>query len=257
MKTHLIIPARYASSRLKAKPLLAIHSKPMILWTADRAKQVVADGIADDYWVATDNDEIFGLCQENNIPCVMTDESHPSGTDRLGQVVRLLDFDDNDIVLNLQGDEPLAPVALFVQLKALLLEKPDCVMATLCEPIVDNEEFFRNSVVKVVFNQHNEALYFSRSPIPYHRENPEFAKNAYRHLGIYGYRVSLLKSFSSWQLGVLEKLESLEQLRILENGQKIAIAIACVNLPAGVDTQSDLDRLNQMELTELLNIING
>lgn len=251
MKTHLIVPARYKSTRLPAKPLLPIHNRPMILWTAERAQKAVADGVADDYWVATDDDRIFAVCQDNGVPVLMTNQNHPSGTDRLGEVASLLNFTDDDIVINLQGDEPLVPSNLLAQLKNLLLANDDCSMATLCERIQSYDEFVANSVVKVVFAK-QKALYFSRSPIPLNRDNPNDFANAYRHLGLYAYRAGLLKTFSTWQMGNLERLESLEQLRILENGHRIAIDLASTHLPVGVDTQADLDRLNQMPIDRLL-----
>lgn len=255
MKTQIIIPARYASSRLPAKPLLAIHDQPMIVWTAQRAAKAVETNIADAYCVATDHLDIAALCQQHDIPCIMTDPDHASGTDRLGQVAEILNLAADDLVLNVQGDEPLVPTTLLLQLKQLLLAKPDCVMATLCEPICDDAEFARPSVVKVVANAQQEALYFSRSPIPHNRDNPAKPIHAYRHLGMYGYRVRLLQEFKKWSVGTLEQLESLEQLRVLENGHKIAIDIAHVSLPAGVDTPEDLRRLNQMPLAQLLALV--
>ena len=164
-----------------------------------------------------------------------------------------------DIVINMQGDEPLIPSQLIAQVSNLLAEKPDCVMATLAEPIQTYAEFLRPSVVKVVKNQKNEALYFSRAPIPCNREQAlakqapndnTVPEQALRHLGLYAYRVSLLQQFSSWEQGPLEALESLEQLRIMEHGLRIAIDIAITMLPPGVDTQEDLARLNAMSLAE-------
>lgn len=249
-KTHLIIPARLKSTRLPNKPLLPIHGKPMILWTAQKAARATQAGIADDYYVATDHADIFELCCEHEVPVVVTANHHPSGTDRLAEVARQLDFADHDIILNLQGDEPLVPSAILAQLKQLLIDKSDCAMATLCEPIDSYEDFVASSVVKVVMANH-EALYFSRSPIPHDRDNPTAFAHAYRHLGLYAYRVFALKAFASWQMGALERLESLEQLRILENHHKIAIDVIGVQLPLGVDTQADLDRLNAMSLSRL------
>lgn len=254
MHTHLVIPARYQSTRLPAKPMLNIHGEPMIVWTAKRASAAVAAGVADDYIVATDDDRIYQLCQDNDIPVVMTNASHASGTDRLAEVAQLLAYQPDDIVINLQGDEPLVPVSLLFEAKQLLLDNADCAMATLCEPIASLEEFQSPSVVKVVIAD-RKALYFSRSPIPYHRSSPDDFTAAYRHLGLYAYRVHLLTAFATWQMGRLEELESLEQLRILEHGKKIAIAQASVLLPLGVDTQADLDRLNAMPITELLAMI--
>lgn len=257
MKKYVVIPARLKSTRLPNKPLLSIHGKPMILWVIDRAKAVQNVGIADDVFVATDDESIAKICREYGTKVVMTSPTHPSGTDRLGEVAQLQGWLPDDIVINMQGDEPLVPTLLIEQVTDLLSKKSDCVMATLAEPIVSYEEFIRPSVVKVVVNADNQALYFSRSPIPCDRDRvmkneqdlTSIPKNALRHLGLYAYRVSLLQQFSSWQQGVLEQLESLEQLRIMENGLKIAIDIAKTQLPAGVDTQEDLDRLNHMDLS--------
>lgn len=260
MKKYVVIPARLKSTRLPNKPLLHIHGKPMILWVIDRAKAVQQAGIADDVFVATDDESIAKICREYGTNVVMTDPNHPSGTDRLGEVAKLQGWSPDDIVINMQGDEPLVPTVLIEQVSQLLIKKSNCVMATLAEPILSYEEFVRPSVVKVVKNADNQALYFSRSPIPCDRDsvingeenlnNPP--KNALRHLGLYAYRVSLLQQFSDWQQGELEKLESLEQLRIMEQGLTIAIDVAQVQLPAGVDTQDDLDRLNAMDLSAFL-----
>lgn len=249
-KIHLVIPARYQSTRLPAKPLLPIHGKPMILWTAEKARRV---DFADTVCVATDDERIYQTCQEAGIDVLMTDTTHPSGTDRLAQVATQLGFADDDIVVNVQGDEPLIPVLLIEQVVQLLLAKPECAMATLCEPIIDKTQFLQTSVVKVVLDNANRALYFSRSPIPHWRDGTDdFPWQALRHLGLYAYRVRTLKAFTKWQQGVLEKLESLEQLRVLEHGEQIACEIAKVQLPAGVDTAEDLQRLNAMPLTQLL-----
>lgn len=262
MKKHLVIPARRKSTRLPNKPLLHIHDKAMILWVIDRANAVQQAGIADDIYVATDDPTIATLCQDYGATVIMTSPDHPSGTDRLAEVAQQMNWSPHDIVINMQGDEPLVPKSLIAQVTELLLNKPDCVMATLAEPILTYDEFYRPSVVKVVKNAHHEALYFSRSPIPCERDvalaeqidMTKAPKNALRHLGVYAYRVSLLQQFCQWQQGELEQLESLEQLRIMENGFKIAIDVATAQLPAGVDTQADLDRLNAMDLSEFLAI---
>lgn len=252
-KTHIIIPARYHSTRLPAKPLLTIHGQPMILWTAKKALQA---SFADSVCVATDDERIFAVCVAADVPVVMTEE-HVSGTDRLGEVAQLMGLDDDDIVINMQGDEPLVPPVLLEQVKNLLIAHSDCVMATLCEPIDNFEDFHKPSVVKVVWAAH-QALYFSRSPMPFDRDGHlsgvlgDAPSYAYRHLGLYAYRVGLLKAFGGWKQGVLERLESLEQLRILEQGYRIAIDVAHVRLPLGVDTQDDLDRLNAMSLDDFL-----
>lgn len=267
MQKHLVIPARLKSTRLPNKPLLAIHGKPMVLWVIDRAVAVQNAGIADDIYVATDSDEIAKVCEaychEHQLPVnvVMTNPTHASGTDRLAEVAKRQNWQAEDVVINMQGDEPLVPTLLIEQVTNLLLKKTNCVMATLAEPILSYEEFNRPSVVKVVKTLDNEALYFSRAPIPCDRDvaladtlpsATSVPSNALRHLGLYAYRVSLLQQFSAWPQGVLEQLESLEQLRIMEHGFCIALDIASVALPAGVDTQADLDRLNGMDLSQFI-----
>jgi len=266
-KTHIVIPARFKSTRLPGKPLLEIHGKPMILWVAEKAR---AADFADDMCIATDDERIAKLCIEAGFEVVMTRHDHASGTDRLAEVAAIKGWGKEDIVINMQGDEPLVPPLLLEQVKTLLVKDSASVMATLYEPIEDFESFMRPSVVKVVnatVNQQQRALYFSRAPIPCDRDlalamacdnkngasldiDPKPPKAAYRHLGLYAYRVSLLEQFVAWPQTPLEVLESLEQLRILENGGHIAIAAAALQLPAGVDTQDDLDRLNAMSIID-------
>ncbi|WP_298978867.1 3-deoxy-manno-octulosonate cytidylyltransferase [uncultured Psychrobacter sp.] len=266
-KTHIVIPARFKSTRLPGKPLLEIHGKPMILWVAEKAR---AADFADDMCIATDDKRIAKLCIEAGFEVVMTRHDHASGTDRLAEVAAIKGWSKEDIVINMQGDEPLVPPLLLEQVKTLLVKDSASVMATLYEPIEDSESFMRPSVVKVVndtVNQQQRALYFSRAPIPCDRDlalamacdnkdgasldiDPKPPKAAYRHLGLYAYRVSLLEQFVAWPQTPLEVLESLEQLRILENGGHIAIAAAALQLPAGVDTQDDLDRLNAMSIID-------
>lgn len=248
---HIIIPARFASSRLPGKPLLEIHGRPMILRVVDQAKKVAG---FDDLCVATDDERIAEVCRAEGVDVVITSADHPSGTDRLSEVARIKGWASEDIIVNVQGDEPLLPAQLVQQVAQLLESHPQSSMSTLCEPIHSLEEFQRDSIVKVVMSKYNQALYFSRATIPYDRDGAKQAvqqlhEQAYRHLGLYAYRVNLLQEYVSWDMGVLEKLESLEQLRVLENGHRIAIAIAEANLPPGVDTQADLDRLNQMDVS--------
>ena len=276
-KTHIVIPARFKSTRLPGKPLLPIHGKPMILWVAQKAQ---AAHFADDMCIATDDERIAKVCRDAGFDVVMTRADHASGTDRLAEVALIKGWADDDIVVNMQGDEPLVPPLLLEQVKLLLVQDSESVMATLYEPIADYQTFMRPSIVKVVsasYDNKQHALYFSRAPIPCDRDvalavtaeqdaaelskvepntlrsniiKPIAPKNAYRHLGLYAYRVSLLQQFVGWAQTPLETLESLEQLRILEHGGKIAIAAAQLQLPAGVDTQEDLDRLNALSLTE-------
>ncbi|WP_335951884.1 3-deoxy-manno-octulosonate cytidylyltransferase [Acinetobacter beijerinckii] len=248
---HIVIPARFASSRLPAKPLLLIHGRPMILRVVDQAKKVAG---FDDLCVATDDQRIAEVCIAEGVDVVLTSAEHPSGTDRLSEVARIKGWSDEDIIVNVQGDEPLLPAQLIQQVTQLLVDNPQCSMSTLCEPIFTLDEFERDSIVKVVMSKSNEALYFSRATIPYDRDGAKLAEiklhnHAYRHLGLYAYKVKLLQEYVTWEQGDLEKLESLEQLRVLENGHRIAIAIAEANLPPGVDTQEDLDRLNLMSVS--------
>ena len=248
---HIVIPARFASSRLPGKPLLEIHGRPMVLRVVDQAKKVAG---FDDLCVATDDERIAEVCRAEGIDVVLTHADHPSGTDRLSEVARIKGWASEDIVVNVQGDEPLLPAQLVQQVAQLLESQPESSMSTLCEPIHSLEEFKRDSIVKVVMSKYNQALYFSRATIPYDRDGAQqqvqsLHPQAYRHLGLYAYRVNLLQEYVSWDMGVLEQLESLEQLRVLENGHRIAIAVAEANLPPGVDTQADLDRLNEMDVS--------
>lgn len=248
---HIVIPARFASSRLPGKPLLEIHGRPMILRVVDQAKKVAG---FDDLCVATDDERIAEVCRAEGVDVVLTHADHPSGTDRLSEVARIKGWASEDIVVNVQGDEPLLPAQLVQQVAQLLESQPESSMSTLCEPIHSLEEFKCDSIVKVVMSKYNQALYFSRATIPYDRDGAQqevqsLHPQAYRHLGLYAYRVNLLQEYVSWDMGVLEQLESLEQLRVLENGHRIAIAVAEANLPPGVDTQADLDRLNEMDIS--------
>ncbi|KMV00626.1 3-deoxy-manno-octulosonate cytidylyltransferase [Acinetobacter schindleri] len=246
---HIVIPARFASSRLPGKPLLEIHGRPMILRVVDQARKVKG---FDDLCVATDDERIAAVCRAEGVDVVITSPDHPSGTDRLSEVAKIKGWASDDIIVNVQGDEPLLPAQLVQQVAQLLVDQPESSMSTLCESIHQLEEFQRDSIVKVVMSKHNQALYFSRATIPYDRDGAKQAEQklhdqAYRHLGLYAYRVKLLQEYVTWEMGVLEKLESLEQLRVLENGHRIAISVAEVSLPPGVDTQQDLDRLNQLD----------
>lgn len=248
---HIVIPARFASSRLPGKPLLEIHGRAMILRVVDQAKKVQG---FDDVCVATDDARIAQVCKAEGIDVVMTSPNHPSGTDRLSEVARIKGWDSQDIIVNVQGDEPLLPARLVQQVADLLQAKPECSMSTLCEPIHELDEFQRDSIVKVVMSKQQQALYFSRATIPYDRDGAKLAQaklhdSAYRHLGLYAYRVQLLQEYVTWEMGVLEQLESLEQLRVLENGHRIAISVAEANLPPGVDTPADLARLNAMPVS--------
>ena len=235
----VVIPARLASSRLERKALADLGGKPMVIRVAERSAQSAANRII----VATDAQEIESVCKAANLEVMMTREDHPSGTDRLAEVVQQLGLNDEAIVVNVQGDEPLIPVDLINQVANTLQSKPHCAMATAAVAIHDQSEITNPNAVKVVLSKNNEALYFSRSTIPFDRNHS--SPIYYRHLGIYAYRTGFLKAFSNLAISPLEQAESLEQLRALWHGYAIAVHITPESPPPGVDTQADLDRARQ------------
>jgi len=244
----VVIPARYASSRLPGKPLADIGGRPMIQHVWDRAAESGAGRVI----IATDSERIGEAVRGFGGEAVMTRDDHPSGTDRLQEVATTLGLEDDAIVVNVQGDEPLLPAGLINQVAGLLEGAPDAAIATLCEPIRDPEELFNPNAVKVVMDEAGRALYFSRAPIPWDRETFEDRRRLeqvpetagwYRHIGLYAYRVSLLHQFVGWQPAPLERAESLEQLRALWHGARIQVGIAEQTPPAGVDTEVDLERV--------------
>jgi len=235
----VVIPARLASSRLERKALADLGGKPMVVRVAERSAQSAANRII----VATDAQEIESVCKAANLEVMMTREDHPSGTDRLAEVALQLGLNDEAIVVNVQGDEPLIPVDLINQVANTLQSKPHCAMATAAVAIHDQSEIANPNAVKVVLSKNNEALYFSRSAIPFDRNHS--SPIYYRHLGIYAYRTGFLKAFSNLAISPLEQAESLEQLRALWHGYAIAVHITPESPPPGVDTQADLDRARQ------------
>lgn len=243
MSFHVVIPARYGSSRLPGKPLLEIHGKPMVLHVLERAQESGAEGI----WVATDDQRIADVVREAGGKVCMTRNDHPSGTDRLAEVATQLQLDDNAIIVNLQGDEPQMPASLVQQVAADMERFPDASMSTLYRPITDPQELFDPNAVKVVMDEQGYALYFSRAPIPWNRDSfaaPDKAQPSihYRHLGMYGYRAGFLKRYSGWDESPLEQLESLEQLRVLWKGERIHLSEALEDPGHGIDTEADLIR---------------
>jgi len=238
MTFKVVIPARYASTRLQGKPLLDIAGKPMVVRVAEQAIKSGASEIV----IATDFEKIMQAAAEHNITAVMTRVDHASGTDRIAEVAQKLGWNDDEIVVNVQGDEPLIDPQLINEVALTLAHSRDAVMATACHAIHDEASFLNPNIVKVVMDANGNALYFSRSPIPYPRDDAHKANiQAYRHIGIYAYRVGFLKQYAQLAATDLEKTESLEQLRVLYNGYKIGVTIT-KNAPAsGVDTQEDLD----------------
>ena len=235
----VVIPARLASSRLERKALADLGGKPMVVRVAERSAQSAANRII----VATDAQEIESVCKAAKLEVMMTRADHPSGSDRLAEVVQRLDLNDESIVVNVQGDEPLIPVNLINQVANTLQSKSHCAIATAAVAIENQEEIVNPNAVKVVLNKNNEALYFSRSIIPF--DSSQNSPTYYRHLGIYAYRARFLRDFSKLASSPLEQAESLEQLRALWHGFAIAVYITSVSPPPGVDTQADLDRVRQ------------
>lgn len=247
----VIIPARFASTRFPGKPLADLHGKPMIQHVYERACESEAERIM----IATDDERIATVAKAFGAEVCMTSSDHPSGTDRLQQVVSDLGFYADDIVVNVQGDEPLVPARIINQVAHNLMAETDASVSTLSEPITDLESLLNPNVVKVVTDTRGIALYFSRAPIPYPRN--DFADstqsgampNGYswqRHIGIYAYRVKLLNDFVKWPPAPIEETECLEQLRAMWNGERIHVAEADEQPPAGVDTPEDLERLRKL-----------
>jgi 3-deoxy-manno-octulosonate cytidylyltransferase (CMP-KDO synthetase) len=243
MAFKIVIPARYASSRLPGKPLLDIAGKPMVVRVAEQAEKSGASEVV----IATDFEKILQVAAEYNIKAVMTRITHISGTDRIAEVAQELNWADDEIVVNVQGDEPLIDPTLIQEVAKHLANSQDAVMATACHAIHDEAALLNPNIVKVVMDVHGNALYFSRSPIPYPRD--EVYKNiiqAHRHIGIYAYRVGFLKQYAKLAVTELEKIESLEQLRVLHHGYKIGVTVTANAPESGVDTQADLDYVRNL-----------
>jgi 3-deoxy-manno-octulosonate cytidylyltransferase (CMP-KDO synthetase) len=244
MSFTVVIPARYGSTRLPGKPLLDIAGKPMVQRVWEQASRSAASSLV----IATDDTRIREVAEGFGAQVCMTSAQHPSGTDRLQQVAREMAWDDEQIVVNVQGDEPLIPPAVIDQVAANLATRPQAGMATLCEPLETLEELLNPNAVKVVADREGMALYFSRAPIPWPRDAFAQTRDAMpsqgqwqRHIGIYAYRTRFLHQYVTWEPAPLELLESLEQLRALYNGERIHVAPALQPVPGGVDTQQDLD----------------
>ena len=245
----IIIPARFGSSRLPGKPLLPIAGKPMIQHVFERAKASGASEII----VATDDQRIAKIVDAFGGQYVMTAKTHTSGTDRLAEVIETRQWDDEQIIVNLQGDEPLMDPALLHQVATALNDNPEAGMATIATPISSQEEVFNPNIVKVVIAKNGYALYFSRAAIPwvrdtYGQETPKVIPGipTYRHLGLYAYRVKTLKQITTMPTCDLENAESLEQLRPLWHGVNIYVSISDTTPAHGVDTAEDLNRVEQL-----------
>lgn len=238
----VVIPARYASTRLAGKPLLDIAGKPMIRHVWERGCESGAARVI----IATDDARIESACSAFGAEVVMTSAQHESGTDRLEEAVKKLALPEDAVIVNVQGDEPLMPPENIRQVAKLVME-PNSDIATLCVPVESLEEFRNPNVVKVVMSNSGRALYFSRATIPFNRDDGNILpENAYRHIGIYAYRRQSLHHFSMLPPAAEERMERLEQLRALANDMVIRMAVA-VKIPAtGVDTVEDLERMRRL-----------
>ena len=253
MSFKVVIPARYASTRLPAKAVLEIAGRPMLQWVIRAAERSRADEVI----VATDDERVLRVAldsQERNV-AVMTRSDHQSGTDRIAEVAVRQGWDDRTIVVNVQGDEPQLPPVLIDQVAELLEQHPDAAIATLCTPITSLHEFLDPNVVKVVTARGTDAMYFSRAPIPWHRDgaaqglmSQTSILGSQRHLGIYAYRVAALRKMTSLPPSDLEIIEKLEQLRALQAGLRIVVGCAREVPGIGVDTPHDLERVRAQML---------
>ena len=257
MSFRVVIPARFASSRLPGKPLLDLHGQPMIKRVAAQAARSGAHSVV----VATDDERVRQAVLRSGIEgveAVLTRADHPSGSDRVMEVVANAGWRDDEIVVNVQGDEPLLPPLVIDQVAALARDasarrESPCRVATLCEAIACAADVFDPNIVKMVVDAQGRALYFSRAPVPWSRAtfSHSGAKGTlsagwHRHVGIYAWRVDALKEFVSWPVGKLERVEALEQLRLLEHGRGIAVAEAAAPVPGGVDTPADAERVRRI-----------
>ena len=261
----VVIPARFASTRLPGKPLLDIGGKPMVIRVAEQATRSGAQQII----IATDHQPIIAAAQQHGYQACMTRADHASGTDRIAEVALQQGWPDDTIVVNVQGDEPLVPPPLIRAVAQHLHDHPQCAIATACHPIHDEASMRNPNIVKAVLDKNGNALYFSRAPIPWPRDAGMFLSlpegqvgspsslrgkvrrgdvelRALRHIGIYAYRAGFLHAFGKLAPAPIEQIEALEQLRALYHGYKIGVTITRDAPPCGVDTEMDLQTARQL-----------
>jgi 3-deoxy-manno-octulosonate cytidylyltransferase (CMP-KDO synthetase) len=245
---HIVIPARYASERLPGKVLLDLAGQSLLQHVWQRANESSAESVV----IAADDKRIAEVAERFGAQVVMTSPDHQSGSDRIAECATLLAWPDDQLVVNLQGDEPLMPAACLDQVAALLDARADCEVASLYWPIAEADEVHNPNAVKVVTDNSGRALYFSRAPIPFVRAFADTSEAIIagvewkRHLGLYAYRLAALRRYTACAPTPLESAERLEQLRIMEQGGRIAMAKACEFIPAGIDTPDDLKRVRQL-----------
>ena len=243
MTFHIIIPARFESTRLPGKPLLDIAGKPMIQHVYERAIEAGAASVT----VATDNLRVEEVVREFGGNACLTNDLHVSGTDRLAEAAQIIGLSDDDLVVNLQGDEPLMPASLITHVAETLKNDKQAVVATSCVRIVNPAEINDPNIVKVVTDRLGHALYFSRAAIPFLRDpESEIERRVFRHIGLYAYRCGFLAEFTQFTPSSLEHVEALEQLRVLWYGGKIAVLETTVDPGHGVDTPDDLQRIRDL-----------
>lgn len=246
MSFHVIVPARLASTRLPNKPLADIAGLPMIVHVAQRASQSGALQVV----VATDAPEVLQACTAHGVRALLTRTDHPSGSDRLAEACEQLGLTGDACVVNVQGDEPLIEPTMIRACADTLAQRPECAMATVAHAIEDAEEFRNPNVVKLVCDAAGRALYFSRAPIPWWRDAPApatpHAGAVLRHVGLYAYRAEFLRRFPTLEPSPLERIESLEQLRVLWHGERIAVHLSPQRPGPGVDTPEDLARVRSL-----------
>ncbi len=246
-KFKVVIPARYASTRLPGKPLISLAGKPMIAHVCDRAREAKAEQIV----VATDDSRIYDVVTGLGIKAVMTSDAHQSGTERIAEVARQLQWHDDEIIVNLQGDEPLLSADYIHKVAEALSNSSLAEVASLAVEINTVEQIFDSNIVKVIIDKLGHALYFSRAAIPWDRDgfakqHAIVSKNVYlRHIGLYAYRVGFLNQYVNWQESPLERIEVLEQLRILWHGEKIRLDVVSEAPLAGIDTEEDVRRVEK------------
>lgn len=247
MEFRIIIPARYDSVRLPGKVLLDIGGKPMIQYVYEKAVSSGAESVV----IATDDERIAAAAESFGAPFCMTSANHPSGTERICEAVAALEYEPDDIVIGLQADEPLISQQVISQLASTISDHENVKVGSMCEQITNVDDLFDPNVVKVVLNRRHFAMYFSRAPIPWDRgtfpdkDKIELNQNFYRHIGLYGYRVSFLEDYMNWSSCPVENIESLEQLKILWNGGRILMSVVNHPVSRGVDCQEDLEAVRK------------
>ncbi|MUK49027.1 3-deoxy-manno-octulosonate cytidylyltransferase [Aliivibrio fischeri] len=244
MNVKVVIPARYGSSRLPGKPLLTLLDKPVIWHVIERCKEAGIE--QNDIFVATDDQRIIDVLRDESIQVVLTSSEHQSGTDRINEVAQIKGWDEDTIIVNVQGDEPMIPYRLIQRIVSFTQLNPSYHITTAVVPLVSQDDFVNPNVVKAIIGHNGRALYFTRSPSPLNRDNSSDLSLAKRHIGIYAYRSSALKQFCSYSEDELEQYEKLEQLRALSHGMSIGATIFDGFVPHGIDTIDDYENIKKI-----------